>query len=299
MDTSVAPPALQSEPDKPAAPKRQARSRPAIQPPPPTPHPPPARRRAPDRLVPDRPHPVRLLPGFYQVGGGYLSHLRDAASYLLVDEQSGESILVDCGSHSGLPALRANIAAVADLREVQLVIGTHCHWDHVEAFGHLRAETSARFAIHELDAPAVQSGNPDLTCAGWLYNESFHPFPVDLLLKGGEHFQLGRFELDILHLPGHAPGCIGVKVHYGPTGQTILIPGDAVQGAFGKRIRSNVAAWKRSLRRLMMEQFDFMVTNHLPAGAQTSLLADVPNRLARIYSLLETDFHAFMEHQRT
>jgi glyoxylase-like metal-dependent hydrolase (beta-lactamase superfamily II) len=225
--------------------------------------------------------------------------MRDAASYLLVDEQSGESILVDCGSHTGLPALRANIAQVADLREVQLVIGTHCHWDHVEAFGHLREETSARFAIHELDAPGVLAGNADLTCAGWLYNEPFHPFPVDLLLKGGEHFQLGRFELEILHLPGHSPGCIGVKVHYGLTGQTILIPGDAVQGAFGKRIRSNVAAWKRSLRRLMMERFDFMVPNHLPAGAQTALLADVPNRLARIYSLLETDFHAFMEHQRT
>ena len=96
--------------------------------------------RLPRRSSPDRPHPVRLLPGFYQVGGGFLSHPRDAASYLLLDEASGEGILVDCGSHSGLPALRANMAQVADLRQVQLVIGTHCHWDHVEAFGHLRDE---------------------------------------------------------------------------------------------------------------------------------------------------------------
>src|SRR5215204_6005849 len=123
MDTLVASPVLETEPDAPAAPKRPSRVRAAAQPAP--------SRRAPDLLIPDRPHPVRLLPGFYQVGGGYLSHMRDAASYLLVDEQSGESILVDCGSHSGLPALRANIAQVADLREVQLVIGTHCHWDHV------------------------------------------------------------------------------------------------------------------------------------------------------------------------
>ena len=186
-------------------------------------------------FIPDRPHPVRLLPGFYQVGGGFLSHPRDASSYLLLDEATGAGILVDCGSHTGLPALRANIAQVADLRQVQLVIGTHCHWDHVEAFGHLRDEMPARFALHETEATAVTHGDPDLTCAGFLYNETFHPFPVDLLLKGGEHFALGPFELDILHLPGHSPGCIGVKMRYRPTGQTVLIPGDAVQGGFGRR----------------------------------------------------------------
>jgi hypothetical protein len=49
----------------------------------------------------------------------------------------------------------------------------------------------------------------------------------------------------------------------------------------------------------MAEPFDLMVTNHLPGGAQTALLADVPNRLARVYSQLQTDFHAFMDHQRT
>jgi glyoxylase-like metal-dependent hydrolase (beta-lactamase superfamily II) len=250
-------------------------------------------------FIPDQPHPVRLLPGFYQVGGGYLSNPRDAASYLLVDEAAGESILVDCGSHTGLPALRANVTQVADLQHVQMVIGTHGHWDHVEAFGHLREETAARFAIHEADADAVRIGDPDLTCAGFLYNETFHPFPVDVLLKGGEHFELGNFELDILHLPGHSPGCIGVKVLFRPTHQTVLIPGDAVQGGFGRKIRSNVPAWKRSMRRLMLEQIDFMVPNHLPGGAQTALLADVPNRLARVYSQLQTDFHAFMDHQRT
>jgi glyoxylase-like metal-dependent hydrolase (beta-lactamase superfamily II) len=250
-------------------------------------------------FVADQPPPVRLLPGFYQVGGGYLSNPRDAASYLLVDESSGESILVDCGSHTGLPALRANVTQVADLQHVQMVIGTHCHWDHVEAFGHLREETAALFAVHEADAAAVRTGDPDLTCAGFLYNETFHPFLVDVLLKGGEHFELGNFELDILHLPGHSPGCIGVKMLFRPTHQTVLIPGDAVQGGFGRKIRSNVPAWKRSMRRLMLEQIDLMVPNHLPGGAQTALLADVPNRLARVYSQLQTDFHAFMDPQRT
>src|SRR5690242_18361469 len=87
--------------------------------------------------VPNRPHPVRLLPGLYQVGGGFLSHARDACSYLLLNEATGESMLVDCGSHSGYEAVRANLAHIADLKQLKLVIGTHCHWDHVEAFGHL------------------------------------------------------------------------------------------------------------------------------------------------------------------
>lgn len=250
-------------------------------------------------LTPNRPHPVRLLPGLYQVGGGFLSHARDACSYLVLDEANGESMLVDCGSHSGYAALQANLAQIADLKQIKLVIGTHCHWDHIEAFGHLCHDIQTRFAIHRLDAEAVYTGDPELTCAGFLYNEPFHPFPVDLTLEGGETFEVGSYRLEILHLPGHTPGCIGIRLTYRLSGQTILIPGDAVQGGFSKRVRSSVTAWKKSMRRLMLENYDFMLPNHLPNGAQTALLADVPNRLARVYSQLQTDFHAFQDNQGT
>jgi glyoxylase-like metal-dependent hydrolase (beta-lactamase superfamily II) len=248
-------------------------------------------------LLPNRPHPVRLLPGLYQVGGGFLSHARDACSYLIVDETTGDAIMVDCGSHSGFEALKANLKQVTGLNQVKLVIGTHCHWDHVEAFGHLFSETGATFATHALDAEAVRTGDPELTCAGFLYNEPFHTFPIDLLLQGGEQFEVGDYRLEILHLPGHTPGCIGVKLVNSRSGQAILIPGDSVQGGFSKRVRSSVMAWKRSMRRLMQDRFDYMLPNHLPNGAQTALLADVPNRLARCYGQLQTDFHAFMDNQ--
>ncbi|HEX5502158.1 MAG TPA: hypothetical protein VFW96_06020, partial [Thermomicrobiales bacterium] len=101
----------------------------------------------------------------------------------------------------------------------------------------------------------------------------------------------------ILHLPGHSPGSIGIALRYTRTGQTPLIPGDAVEGAFSTRIRSNITSRKRSLRRLRQEQFDFMLPSHLPGGATTALLANVPSRLARVYRLLETDFHRFMAPQ--
>ncbi len=244
-----------------------------------------------------KPHPVCLLPGFYGVGGGYLSHWRDAASYLLVDEATEEGILVDCGSHAGLDALRANVNEVTTLDRIKLVIGTHCHWDHVEAFGHLHEEMDAQFAIHALDVQAVRTGDPDLTCAGFLYNDVFHPFPADIILNGGEQFHIGDYSLQILHLPGHTPGCIGVLMQYALTGQTVLIPGDSVQGGFGKQIKSSLPHWKRSVRGLMAQKIDFMVTNHLPPGSQTGLLADVPHRLARVYSQLETDFYFFADRQ--
>ena len=251
-------------------------------------------------IVPDRPHPVRLLPGLYQVGGGYLSHSRDAASYLIRDEATGEGILVDCGSHCGAEALLSNLGQVTDTGRIKLIIGTHGHWDHVEGVGHLReAGIDAPFAIHELDAGHVLTGDPDLTCAGFLYNESFHTFEPDALLRGGESYRVGDFEMEVMHLPGHSPGCIGIKMLYERTGQVILLPGDAIQGGFGKRIHSSIGQWRQSLRRLMSERIDLLLPNHLPPGSQTSLLADVPNRLARVYSQLETNFQSFSDHQRT
>jgi hypothetical protein len=48
----------------------------------------------------------------------------------------------------------------------------------------------------------------------------------------------------------------------------------------------------------MTEQIDLLLPSHLPNGAATALLSDVPYRLARVYSQLETDFHAFMPAQR-
>jgi glyoxylase-like metal-dependent hydrolase (beta-lactamase superfamily II) len=251
-------------------------------------------------LVPDRPHPVRLLPGLYQVGGGYLSHSRDAAGYLIRDEATGEGILVDCGSHCGVEAVLSNLEQVTDIKLIKLIIGTHGHWDHVEGVGHLReAGIDAPFAIHELDAAHVRTGDPDLTCAGFFYNEHFHTFEPDVLLKGGERYQIGDFDMEVMHLPGHSPGCIGIKMLYAGTGQVILLPGDSINGSFSKRIHSNLNHWRQSLRRLMSEQIDLLLPNHLPPGSQTSLLADVPNRLARVYNQLDTDFLNFSDHQRT
>lgn len=251
-------------------------------------------------IVPDRPHPVRLLPGLYQVGGGYLSHSRDAASYLIRHEGTGESILVDCGSHCGAEALLSNLRQVTDTSLIKLIIGTHGHWDHVEGLSHLReAGIAAPFAIHEMDAAHVRTGDPDLTCAGFLYNEDFHIFEPDMLLHGGERYQVGDFEMEVMHLPGHSPGCIGIKMLYARTGQSILLPGDSINGSFSKRIRSNAKHWRRTLERLMSEQIDLLLPNHLPPGSQTSLLADLPNRLARVYIQLDTDFHNFSDHQRT
>ncbi len=205
--------------------------------------------------------------------------------------------MIDSGSHSGYDALRANFRQVGDIKQLKLVIGTHCHWDHVEAFGHLCQDTQTKFALHRLDAEAVRTGDPDLTCAGFFYNEPFHPFPVDLELEGGETYEVGDYRLEILHLPGHTPGCIGVKLEYSRTGQVILIPGDSVAGAFSKRINSSSRAWKSTMRKLMRQNFDFMLPNHLPNGAQTALLGDVANRLARSNRQLQTDFHAFMDNQ--
>jgi glyoxylase-like metal-dependent hydrolase (beta-lactamase superfamily II) len=249
------------------------------------------------KFVANTPHPVRILPGLYQIGGGYLSHSRDTCSYLVIDEKTGESILVDCGSHCGYDALKTNLGRVGDPKELKLVIGTHCHWDHVEAFGHLCHDTPARFALHRLDAEAVRTGDPDLTCAGFFYNETFHPFPIDMLLEGGETFEVGDWQLQVFHLPGHTPGCIGVKLISGQSGLTILIPGDAVSGGFSRRVRSSTTTWRKSMRQLVQHDFDYMLPNHLPGNSQAALLTDVPNRLARISSQLNTDFHSFMDHQ--
>jgi glyoxylase-like metal-dependent hydrolase (beta-lactamase superfamily II) len=238
-------------------------------------------------LPPESRHPVKLLPGVWQVGGGHLSDERDAAAYLLTSE--GEAALIDCGSPLGLETLARNVRRLVAWRSVRLVVGTHGHFDHVGAVAPLRQHADFTFALHRADVGQVQTGDPDLTCAGWLYDQDFPPAEVDIALEGGEVFSVGAFVCEIIHLPGHTRGSVGVLVE--TSGVRVLVPGDAINGFYSPRISSDLENWPDSLRRLLAYEIDLMVPNH----GSSVLLADVPLRVRAALRLLELGFLTFRQ----
>ncbi len=141
-------------------------------------------------------------------------------------------LVIDTGF--GISSLKTWIVARGD-RAIRAIC-THSHFDHVAGL----AEFSCRLG-HRLEAPAFAAGGHDATMfsSGWTdvqivdpeahpgfdnLSHVIRPAPLTGYLDEGDVVDLGDVSYQVLHLPGHSPGSIGL---WDAASQT-LFSGDAV-----------------------------------------------------------------------
>jgi glyoxylase-like metal-dependent hydrolase (beta-lactamase superfamily II) len=149
--------------------------------------------------------------------------LYDANSYLI-----NGKVLVDTGMNTS--ALIAAIEKNIDIKELELIILTHCHFDHTAAAGEIAKKSGARVAIHGEDAPLLKDDN---ISAASLFGRRPPAIEPDMLLEDGQRIRVSDDEeLEVIHTPGHTPGCICL---YEP-GSKSLFSGDTVfpEGSIGR-----------------------------------------------------------------
>jgi glyoxylase-like metal-dependent hydrolase (beta-lactamase superfamily II) len=107
-------------------------------------------------------------------------------------------------------------------------------------------------------------------------------FTVDKKLAGGEKLAIGGMEWEILHIPGHSPGSIGLYNQ----AQKILIPGDVVYAdhAIGRfdLYGSSGKEHKDSLLQLAKLEVDILLPGHnrIVTGLPPKYIADTANQWA-------------------
>ncbi len=166
-----------------------------------------------------------IFDNIFQVGSSGRSHPFDCAVYAISGPTG--AVLIDCGSPLGLDKILKNLKSVGIRPEsIELVLGTHCHYDHVGGFAELkRRYPQVRLAMHESDAAAVEKGNNTLTCADWLFDEVFEQSPVDSILQDGSTLTAGGIAFKVIATPGHSPGSITFITESG--GKKIVFTGDS------------------------------------------------------------------------
>lgn len=87
----------------------------------------------------------------------------------------------------------------------ELIILTHCHFDHTVAASAIADRTGAKIAIHEQDAQLLDD---DYATVSVLFGEHAPQITPDMLLFGGETFESKDSVLKVIHTPGHTPGSI-------------------------------------------------------------------------------------------
>jgi glyoxylase-like metal-dependent hydrolase (beta-lactamase superfamily II) len=167
--------------------------------------------------------PLEVFPGFW--------------AYVYLVEHNELRVLIDCGSatetsHANL--LDGLSQAGSQPQDLTHILLTHAHIDHYGGLAKLRLLTSAKLGVHELDVQTVSHHQARLAqmsrrLASFLADTGLaeetreqllsiyrmtkafhHSVPVDFTYEA-ENMHLGEFEF--VHLPGHCPGHIAIRLH--------------------------------------------------------------------------------------
>jgi glyoxylase-like metal-dependent hydrolase (beta-lactamase superfamily II) len=134
-------------------------------------------------------------------------------SYVVWDAATGRAAVfdsvLDYDAASGRTAHRSADALVAFVRaqglQVDWVIDTHVHADHLSAAPYVQAQVGGRLGIGE-HIRDVQNTFGQLFNAGPGFRHDGSQF--DRLFKDGERYMIGDIEAMAMHTPGHTPACM-------------------------------------------------------------------------------------------
>ena len=139
------------------------------------------------------------------------------------------TVLIDGGAPFGEKAfLRGMQKLDIDPQEIELVILTHGHWDHIASLDFVLKATEAKVTVHKNDQAWVENGNPPfppgVNAYGrgmiWLAERLIHPklphIKVDIVF-GDEGFSLTKYGIPgkVVHTPGHTQGSAMILLETG------------------------------------------------------------------------------------
>ncbi len=206
---------------------------------------------------------MEVAPGIHQIAVGRGPFPGFPAPNVFLITGASASLLVDAGwGDDDDHAERMAAIAEADAPPIAHVLVTHRHADHAGGALKVREATGALVLCHAGDREVIE-------------RDRLGGAQVDMVVEGGERFDLGGLSIDILHAPGHTHGCLAAYVPE----RRALFASDTVMAVSTTIVRpgeGDVADYERTLERFMELDPERIYTGHGPA------VADPPRRLRAI-----------------
>jgi hydroxyacylglutathione hydrolase len=219
---------------------------------------------------------MELQPGIFQVRG------LNGSSHSYLIKGGYLNVLIDSGADHNFPVLERGLGAIGlRVRDIDLVINTHEHCDHIGANRYF--QDHAMIAAYRLAASKMILGDYYVTMyKGNDLNEL--PLRVHLWLENMMRIELGNYSLRVFHTPGHTSGCISI---YEAT-RGLLFSADTIfaGGTLSYIAESgSVGDYIDSLRRLRCFGLTALYPGH--GRISTSPVEDIDRAIANALMLLE------------
>jgi metallo-beta-lactamase class B len=149
----------------------------------------------------------RVIDNIYFVG-------TEALGTFLITTSEGH-ILINSDFESTVPSIRRSVEELGfDFADIEIVLGSHAHGDHMEADALVKELTGAQVMAMMQDVPALQDMRP-----------GGKEHPIDRVLRDGDEVMLGGTTLTAHLTPGHTKGCTswGLEVEEGGMTYNALI----------------------------------------------------------------------------
>ena len=138
---------------------------------------------------------------------------------IVADLEAKRAIVIDPGGDYDI--IRGRLTALGV--EVDAIVHTHTHFDHVGCTAELQRATGSSASIHEADRPLYDLLPVQAELFGMRAPVRAE---MDGSLVDGRSLRAGAIELGILHTPGHTPGSCSFLIKEG--GSARLFAGDTL-----------------------------------------------------------------------
>ena len=118
--------------------------------------------------------------------------------YMLTDESTGATAVIDPGF------VNESLLKAVEGADVQAILLTHGHWDHIAGVAEIQKQTGAKLYIDAEDELFLSDSALNLSVD--LTGRPLPPLKADVTVSDGDVIPLGKLHIHVLHTPGHTIG---------------------------------------------------------------------------------------------
>ena len=199
--------------------------------------------------------PFEVYKDVFMIGGDTLSHSYDCAVYMI---NAGDLVLVDSGAGLSFDVLVNNIQSLDfNPHKLKAVIATHAHIDHIGALQQFKETYDVQIIAHEMDTASIEEG---VNTGAEVYGVTYRPCLVNRVIKGPEsRLKFAKYELTVIHIPGHTPGSIAVYVDI--EGKRVVF-GQDIHGPYISEWGADREKARSSLQKMIELKADILCEGH-------------------------------------